>query len=324
MTTGAGAGGAGGGVCVASGYPPQPAAYPVDIGGQKAWVHDEGFTSGYFNTFDALQVYGPNDLPRKVHVFMPRGYAEGCDRYPVVYMNDGETAFWPGGPGNKSWSVAQGLEELYAEGAIPPIMVVAIHAIDRNVEYSHTEWAPNEACCGVTLYADYVSDGVKAFIDASYRTRPEPEHTGIVGSSRGGLCSFILANLRPDAFRMAGCLSPSFWLGLEPVWGGSYSGGPLSTSKLLEMTKGTLSDPSQRPTLWIDWGLVFTGGFHNEVIEKNAATYGAEMVSLLQADYGYINGDDLHFMEDPAGEHDEASWARRFPLVMKAFFGSKK
>ncbi len=316
-----GGGGAGGGACVPGGNPPASQPYSVSIGGQTAWVHDEGFTSGYFHTYDELLVFGPGDLPRKVHVFLPRDHAETCDRYPVVYMNDGETTFWPGGPGNKSWNVAQGLESLYSEGAIPPVIVVAIHAIDRDVEYSHADWQPGEPCCGVPKYADYVADGVKAFIDASYRTRPEPEHTAIVGSSRGGLCSFILASLRPDAFRMAGCLSPSFWLGLEPVWGGEYSGGPLSTSKLLDMTKATLSDPAQRPRLWIDWGLVFTGGFHNEVIEKTAAEYGPEMVGLLKQEYGYVEGENLSWMADPEGEHDEDSWARRFPLAMKALFG---
>ena len=318
---GGGGGGGAGGECVPGGFAPQPDAYPVSIAGQTAWVHDEGFTSGYFHTYDELTLPGPDERPRKVHVLVPREYTESCNRYPVVYMNDGETTFWPGGPGDKSWDVAQGLEGLYAEGAIPEVIVVAVHAIDRNYEYSHTAWAPDVECCGVETYADYLADGVKAFIDANYRTQPEPERTAIVGSSRGGLCAFVVANLRPDAFRMAGCLSSSFWLGLEPVWGGDFSGGPLSTSKLLDMTKGTLSDPSLRPTLWIDWGLVFTGGFHNEVIEKNAAEYGPEMVALLQQEYGYTDGQDLSWMEDPIGEHDEISWARRFPLVMKALHG---
>ncbi|MEZ4295520.1 MAG: alpha/beta hydrolase-fold protein [Polyangiaceae bacterium] len=329
-TANGGAGGFGGGgaagqagttePCEPVEFAPKPEAYPVDIAGQTAWVHDEGFSSGYFHTYDALTLAGADDRPRKVHVFLPRDYPESCDRYPAIYMNDGETTFWPGGPGNKSWNVAQGLESLYSEGAIGPVIVVAIHAIDRNVEYSHTEWAPDTECCGVEKYADYVADAVKGFVDANYRTAPEAEKTAIVGSSRGGLCAFVLASLRPDSFRMAGCLSPSFWLGLEPAWGGDYS-GELATSKLLDMTKGTLSDPAQRPALWIDWGLVFTGGFHNEVIEKNAADYGQQMVDLLQSDYGYSVGQGLSWMEDPMGEHDEVSWARRFPLVMKAFYG---
>lgn len=59
-----------------------------------------------------------------------------------------------------------------------------------------------------------------------------------------------------------------------------------------------------------------------EAIMQAAATArGIEMVSLLQASHGYVEGATLHHVEDPAGEHDEDSWAGRFPEVMMAFFG---
>jgi pimeloyl-ACP methyl ester carboxylesterase len=305
--------------CTEAPFPPTKSAYPTTVGGQQAWVHDEGFAAGYFLTFDAFGE-GTQDAPRKIHVFLPRGYGEGCERYPVLYMNDGVTAFWPGGPGNKSWEVAQGLEKAYQQGAAGPLIVVAMHALDRNVEYSHTEWSPGEPCCGVEGYADYVGDRVKGFIDGHFRTRSGPEDTAILGSSRGGLCSFLLATLRPDRFRKAASLSPSFWLGLDPVFGGDYQGGPLEGSKLLAMAAPTLQDPALRPRLWIDWGLVHTGGFHNEVIEAAATQRGKEMVALLQKSYGYTDGADLFWQEDPLGEHDEVSWARRFPAVIGALF----
>jgi pimeloyl-ACP methyl ester carboxylesterase len=312
-----------GATCEAGGLAPAVDAYSADVAGQALWVHDEGFPAGYFHTYDALTLPGADERPRKVNILLPRDYPTSCERYPVVYFNDGETTFWPGGPGNKSWSVAQGLESLYLEDAVPQVIVVAVHALDRNYEYSHMPYAPDGPCCGVETYSDYLADSLKVFLDSHYRTRSESESSAIVGSSRGGLAAFVVANLRPDAFRMAGCLSPSFWLGLEPVWGGDFAGGPLATSALLDLTKDTLSDPASRPTLWIDWGLVFSGGFHNEVIEQNAALYGQEMVQLLQADYGYSTDQDLFWMEDAEGEHDELSWARRFPLVMKAFFGAR-
>jgi hypothetical protein len=67
---------------------------------------------------------------------------------------------------------------------------------------------------------------------------------------------------------------------------------------------------------------VRTGGFHNEVIEAAATARGKEMVGLLQQSHGYGGGGgELHFLEDPDGQHDEISWGKRFPLVMKAFFG---
>jgi len=318
-TGGQGTGGQAGD-CPPSGFGPQAQPYPTDVGGQLAWVHDDGFTSGFFHTFDALQVGGPADIPRKVHVFLPPDYDATCAGYPVVYMNDGDTTFWPGGVGNKSWNVAQSLETLYSTGAVPHVLVVAIVPLHREIEYTHTFWAQGHDCCGATAYVDYVADKVKPFIDAHYRTQPAREHTAILGSSHGGLISFLAAGLRPDAFGMAGCLSSSFWAGLDGIQGGQLPGGPLATSLLLDLTKQTLSDPALRPRLWIDWGLVRTGGFHNAVIEAAATTRGIEMVSLLQQSYGYVDGDTLRSLEDPSGEHDENSWAKRFPEVMKALF----
>lgn len=299
---------------------PAAAPYPFTLGGQTAWSHDDGFEAGYFHTYDGLQVGGPGDVPRKVHVFLPRGY-DACDAgYPVVYMNDGDTAFWSGGLGNKSWHVADALAQLYAEGAIPRVIVVAVVPLHREIEYTHADWAPGKECCGVEQYTAYVADHVKPFIDAGYRTLPEAASTAIIGSSHGGLAAFYMANRRPEVFGRAGCLSPSFWAGLDPVHGGSYSGGPLATSLLLDLTKSTLGKKSGRPRLWIDWGLVRTGGLHNSAIEAAATTRGKEMVALLQGTYAYAAGSELAWEEDPLGEHDEDSWGRRFPHVMKALF----
>lgn len=318
-----GSGGHGGGggsapvtVIDCQGQPPTPFA----LGGQAGWCHDDGFEAGYVHTYDALDV-GLSPLgAHKVHVLLPRSYGSGA-RYPVVYMNDGSTAFWPGGPGNKSWDVPLRLAELYAEGAIPEVVVVAIEPVNRDIEYSHTVWSDSPDCCGAEDYANYVADGVKAFFDAHYATLTNPEDTAFVGSSRGGLASYYVAARRPDRFGKAACMSPSFWAGLDPVFGGTLPGGPLSTSLLLELTKATLEDPTLRPRYWLDWGLVRTGGFHNEVIEEAATVRGKEMVSLLEGGYGYVEGVDLFWEEDPVGEHDEVSWSRRFPGVMKALFG---
>ncbi len=298
---------------------PAASPYPFTLGGQAAWSHDDGFPGGYFHTYDALDVGG--GAPHKVHVFLPREYGPCDEGYPVVYMNDGSTAFWKGGPGNKSWDVAATLGDLWAEGALPKIIVVAVEPNDRDYEYSYVKWSDAGACCGADEYALYLSDHVKAFIDAAYRTDPSPKSTAIVGSSRGGLASFYVATRRPDVFGLAGCLSPSFWAGLDPVFGGSLPGGTLADSGLIQPVAATLSDPAARPRLWIDWGLVRTGGFHNEVIEEAATTRGKEMVALLEGTYGYVEGSDLSWEEDPIGEHDEVSWARRFPHVMKALFG---
>jgi predicted alpha/beta superfamily hydrolase len=285
-----------------------PAAkpFPIEVAGQTAWVHDEGSPAGYFHTYDALAL----GTPRKVHVFLPRSYPKGSFR--VLYMNDGNTAFFPGGVGSKTWGVDARLAEL--RGAIPDLIVVAVHPLERDREYTHAPAAPGRACCGLAEYTRYLADTLKPFIDAQYRTRPEAKSTAIVGSSHGGLAAFYVAASRPDRFGAAGALSSSFWVGID---GGTDAS--LETSRLLASTRTTLADAQRRPRLWIDWGLVRTGGAHNSWIEERATARGREMAALRRERRGYGTS-ELFVTEDPAGEHDEISWGRRFPDVMRALW----
>lgn len=298
--------------------PPQAAPYPFMIGGQTAWSHDDGVVAGYFHTYDAFDVGG--SAPHKVHVLLPREDGSCHMGYPVLYMNDGGGVFWNNSFG-KSWNVPQALDTLYKEGSIPKVIVVAIEPNDRNSEYSHTEVAPDQTCCKVPEYTSYIADHVKPFIDMHYPTNPTREATMMIGSSRGGLASFYMATRRPDVFGKAICMSSSFWAGLDPVFGGSYPGGALSSAPLVTEVAALLSDSQKRPRLWIDWGLIRTGGSHNAVIEEAATNRGREMVALLEGTYGYVKGKQFFWVEDPLGEHDEWSWARRLPDALRALLG---
>jgi predicted alpha/beta superfamily hydrolase len=285
-------------------------------GGQVAWFHDEGFSYGFFHTYDAFKVAGPNDVPRKVHIFVPRDYETSGRRYPVIYMNDGQAVFFNGGASGKSWRVGQTLSDLKARGLIRDVIVVALYPLERNREYTHVFWAPGQECCALEGYTHYVADSVKGWVDANYRTLPEATNTAIVGSSHGGLASFYMSNRRPDRFGMAGAMSSSFWAGLDVF---VANGGPLSSSELIRLTQGTLANSTLRPRLWIDWGLRRTAGFHDSVIEDAATRRGQEMVDLLRNRYAY-GSFHLKTHVDPLGGHDEDAWAYRFGLLMQHFF----
>lgn len=294
--------------------PPASASFPKKLAGQDAWIHDEKSPAGYFHTFDALVVgTGAQAAPRKVHVFLPRSYTKGCARYPVVYMNDGNTAFFPGGVGNKTWDVAAVLAKGYADKAIPEVIVVAVHPIERDREYTHAPWLTGRSCCEVASYTSYLASAVKPFVDGAYRTKPGASDTVIVGSSHGGLAAFYAASTRPEIFGRAIAMSSSFWAGLDEV----TIGGPLSTSALMTAASPGLA---KRPRLYLDWGLVRTGGTHNSIIEDRATARGTEMSALLASSYGYVKESDLFTVEDPLGEHEEISWGRRLgPALAKIF-----
>lgn len=295
------------------------------LGGQQAWFHDSGFGYGFFHTYDGLKACGDSDAPRKVHVFLPRDYEARQRRYPVVYMQDGDTTFWPGGAANKSWRVGQTLTTLQAQGAIEPVIIVAITPLDREYEYTHTSWAPGRASGGAQVYADYVADCVKPFIDANYYTDAKTGRTAIVGSSHGGLLAFYAATRRPDRFGLAGALSPSLWAGIDSLATGWLANEQqrdlegLRRSSLVQPVRALLSS-ARHPKLWIDWGLAREGGFHNSIIEKLATKRSKDMVALLQQEHGYEVNKDLFWHEDRIGGHDEDAWAYRFGLMMRAFY----
>lgn len=59
-------------------------------------------------------------------------------------------------------------------------------------------------------YSLFLIRELKSKIDSVYRTRPEPENTGVMGSSMGGICSIGLAWEHPEVFGQAASLSGSF------------------------------------------------------------------------------------------------------------------
>ena len=59
-------------------------------------------------------------------------------------------------------------------------------------------------------YTAFSLQELKPKIDSTYRTRPEPANTGVLGSSMGGICSIILAWEHPEVFGKAASLSGAF------------------------------------------------------------------------------------------------------------------
>jgi enterochelin esterase-like enzyme len=185
------------------------------IGSQEANFHDCGFVAGFFHISHHFQTDDPPLSGRRIDVFLPRDYGQSRKRYPVLYMNDGGTAFVPGGLVNESWNMADTIEKLYEMGKISPLIVVAIYPINRAWEYTHAAWNSQDASGGLDRYTHCVADCIKPFIDRFSRTLPDPKSTMILGSSHGGLAAFYIANCRPTAFGFAAALSPSFWVGLD-------------------------------------------------------------------------------------------------------------
>ena len=303
---------------------PRIAGVPFTLGGQPGFRHDEGHEYGFFHTYDGL-VACAGDTARKVHILLPRDYESSGRSYPVLYMNDGHTAFFTDNPIGKTWDVADVLSELRRCGEVEDVIVVAPHPIDRGAEYSHADVGDGSRCCRVEEYTEYLTRCLGGFIEASYRVETGPDRTAILGSSRGGLAAFWIGTAHPERFGHIAAISPSFWVGLDDRVTGEIRSATLRDSALFAHARPALVDVATRPAIWIDWGLVRAGGEHNGIIESLATARGREMVSLLETDLGYARtglgpSSELVAIEDPDGAHDEDTWNVRLPWILRWMF----
>ncbi|MGK7933411.1 MAG: alpha/beta hydrolase [Microcystaceae cyanobacterium] len=296
-------------------------------GNQEGWYHDHSDWSGFYHSYPYFQPDSLASEPRKIHLFLPRDYEISETAYPVIYMNDGNTAFFEGGAYHKTWKMATVLTRLYVSSRLRKVIVVAVSPINRDYEYTHApvkgkEWG------GLDDYSRYLAISVKGFVDEHYRTLKEPNQTLILGASHGGLAAFYTALQYPEQFGLVAALSPSFWVGLDRVYEqenfdafDSYF-GMLDSSTLIASVGKTLKNDQLKPKIYLDWGLVREGGHHNRVIEERATARGREMRGLLINQFGYQDQQNLWTVEDAEGEHDEASWSRRLEDILPLFYSS--
>src|SRR5215813_14816840 len=154
---------------------------------------------------------------RDIVVYLPPSYESNKhQRYSVLYMNDGQnlfdgaTSFIPG----QEWRIDETAQSLIGEGKIEPLIIVGIDNAgkDRVNEYTPAADAKYKAGGQADQYGRMLVEELKPFIDSNYRTLKDAAHTGIGGSSLGGLVSMYLGLKYKDVFSRVAVISPSvFW-----------------------------------------------------------------------------------------------------------------
>ncbi|VTR98785.1 Carbohydrate esterase, family 1 OS=Stigmatella aurantiaca (strain DW4/3-1) GN=STIAU_7120 PE=4 SV=1: Esterase [Gemmata massiliana] len=240
---------------------------------------------------------------RTISVWLPPGYGAHLDRrYPVFYMHDGQNLFdahtaFAGVP----WGADEVAEREIRAGAVPPIILVGVaNSPDRLNEYGPQRCGRKRERDLSREYGRFLVEEVKPFVDALYRTRTEPEHTGVGGSSMGGLISLHLCKWYPTVFGKCAALSPSLW------WDREYF------LRNVAVSPGWL----ERCRVWVDVG-------ENESSSRlgSAATMRrTRRLTRLLARYGRHPDERYRYTEVPGGTHNERSWGGRFDQVLRFLF----
>jgi predicted alpha/beta superfamily hydrolase len=242
---------------------------------------------------------------RDILVYLPRGYARfSRRRYPVLYLHDGQNVFDAATSfAGVEWAVDETAERLIRGNLIEPVIIVAVANMgeDRVHEYAPTQGVietkgrRKKRSRGLAReYGHFLMEELKPYIDRKYRTRPDPEVTGLGGSSLGGLVTLAIGILYPQVFRRLMVMSPSIWWDNFAIY------------RLVDSI-------DQKPALkiWLDTGTAEPGWeqareLRNRLIEK-----------------GWKLNKDIQYMEAPRADHSEAAWAARVEPALRFLFPPK-
>ncbi|MFU8843509.1 MAG: alpha/beta hydrolase-fold protein [Bacteroidales bacterium] len=148
---------------------------------------------------------------RRIWLYLPPDYETTTKHYPVLYMHDGQNLFDLATSFAGEWEVDETLNALFDLGKEVPIVVGidngGIHRINEYTPWINPQHGGGEG----DLYATFIVETLKPYIDQNFRTKPEREFTGVMGSSLGGLISHYIGLKYQDLFSKAGIFSPSFW-----------------------------------------------------------------------------------------------------------------
>lgn len=150
---------------------------------------------------ELLENPGGEDPTRRVTVYLPPGYENSQERYPVIYYLHGFT--WSDSLMISNDKFDKLLDKAIASGKIRPVIVVLPdqHTLYRGSFYTNSTLTGN--------WADYTGQALVEYVDEKYRTIPDRRSRAVAGHSMGGQGAIKMGMLFPDVFSSVYALSPA-------------------------------------------------------------------------------------------------------------------
>ena len=230
---------------------------------------------------------------RRAYIYLPSSYRHNKERaYPVLYMFDGHNVFFDE---DATYGKCWGMKE-YMDRTRTQMIIVAVecnHSPDHGRLREYSPFDFSDPSVGDIegkgrLTMNWIVRFLKPYIDRTYRTLPDREHTFIAGSSMGGLMSLYALLAYNRTFSRAAALSPSLWTNPEEI-------------------KALIRKASVRrdTVLYMDYGSKELSN-HDVMLEEYNHICG-----LLLNKKVHLNSRIV-----PGGSHCEASWERQIPFFM--------
>ncbi|MBQ1468789.1 MAG: alpha/beta hydrolase [Solobacterium sp.] len=255
-----------------------------------------------------------NDRPVLVRIMVPEGYENSDKRYPVLYVSDGQDLYRD----DQTYRGAESLRlEQYMDDYgkfMPQVIYVAISApfdpAERTAEYSpytkdfdvppEKKFEPHIDGLGKE-YLQWMVTDLKNYVDATYRTLPDPDNTAYAGYSTGGLSAVYAAVSHPETFHRIIAMSSAVCIWLDKLQE-SLDTGSYSHLKYLYMDVGTN-----------EFGRMTT---------KEEFLDGANMMYENYLKHG-VPAEIIKYNIYPDAMHNQREWRYRFPDAVRWIFQDK-
>lgn len=264
---------------------------------------------GRIETLPRIGARGNAD-PR-VRIWLPPGYDKGARAYRTLYMLDGQYAFEADSDG-ENFAADRRIARLAEIGRIRPTLIVAIDNLeeDRFLQYMPEtiyRQAKGELRATIDLeiartkgrplvsrqFVEFLTQRLKPFVDAHYRTRPGRLDTAIFGASMAGVMAGAIFVEAQQAFGRGACMSPNW-----PI----YNKDMIDHPQLLSIWPdyfARLGAPAGR-RLWLDHG--------TRMMDAGMAPHQINIARRL-ADLGWRRGRNLQTRVYQGAGHAYASTA---------------
>lgn len=284
--------------------PTRDATVDVEVGAWADQIQPETPKSTRTGDIRVHEKFASKNLgnERRILVWLPPGYEQSASqRYDVLYMHDGQNVFaHPESARFETWCANLALEQGVGEGRLEPWIIVAVDSgAGRMEEYSPWDEPRNQVKARGEAYGRFLVEHLKPLVDRTYRTRPQSEWTGAMGSSLGGLISLYLGCRYPEVFGRIGALSPTV------MW----SQGRLFQEWSAHRRRWT--------RIYLDAGE--QEFLHADGVPLNYGEATRAFYEHLQR-AGYADH-EVSLVLEPGGEHHERDWQRRLPQAMQWLLG---
>lgn len=233
---------------------------------------------------------------RKISALLPHDYYETDKKYPVLYLQDGQNLFNPLAQYG-DWAIDKSMAKLAEEGLKDLIIIAIDHGEEERIieylPYYHPRFGKGKG----VFYIQFMIEKLIPYINNHYRTLTDFDHTGIGGSSMGGLISLYAGLSNSKVFGKMMIFSPSLWIS-RMIFNNIKTFTPLDESRIY----------------------LYAGGKESDEHLPNAR----QMETIIMNKMVKGHNIDFHFSVNELGNHSEVHWREEFPEAVKWLFFNKK